>query len=136
MILPVLKRVAADSNVLLSAVIGKAAARVFTRTDLEVITTAFNCDEVREYLPVLSKKYKLDPQDVSLQFEMLPLSVYPPAYYKEWMPHALRTIKDPDDAHLLALSMKQGVPIWSNDEDFNLRMVQRYTTAELLRYFK
>ena len=43
--------VAADSNVLLSAIAGKAARRVFEAADLTVVTTVQNIDEVREYIP-------------------------------------------------------------------------------------
>lgn len=133
MILPLLRKVAADSNVILSAVIGKAALTAFTHTDFTIITTEFNCDEVREYLPVLSRKYHLDIQTVLLQFEMLPMVIYPLGYYKEAMPKALKILKDPDDAHLLALSMKQNVPVWSNDEHFRHKVISCYTTAELLK---
>lgn len=133
MILPLLKKVAADSNVILSAVIGKAALNVFASGDFTIITTEFNCEEVKEYLPVLSKKYHLDIQAVLFQFEMLPIVVYPLRYYQEAMPNALKILKDPDDAHLLALSMKENVPVWSNDEHFRHKTIARYTTAELLK---
>ena len=48
--------VAADSNVLLSAVAGHAARRVFA-TELRVLTTSDNLAEVREYLPRMSRRY-------------------------------------------------------------------------------
>jgi hypothetical protein len=43
--------VVADANVLLSAVIGKAAARVFFEFEIPVHVTELNAREVREYLP-------------------------------------------------------------------------------------
>ena len=38
--------VVADANVLLSAVVGKAALRVFTQFDIAVHVAQFNCNEV------------------------------------------------------------------------------------------
>lgn len=43
--------VVADANVLLSAVVGKAALRVSTEFDIIVPVAPFNTDEVAEYLP-------------------------------------------------------------------------------------
>jgi hypothetical protein len=34
---------------------------------------------------------------------------------------------------LLALALHAGVPVWSNDDDFEDAGVEWYTTAELLR---
>jgi len=47
-----LNKLAADANVILSAVAGKAALRVFLKEDIEIATTQFNIDEVRQYLEV------------------------------------------------------------------------------------
>lgn len=43
--------VVADANVLLSAVIGKAAARVFFEFEIPVHSTEFNAREIEESLP-------------------------------------------------------------------------------------
>ncbi|HWN44526.1 MAG TPA: hypothetical protein VNW71_20045 [Thermoanaerobaculia bacterium] len=59
--------VVADANVLLSAIIGKAALRVFEEFDLSVHTTQFNRNEVLEYLPRLAGKYRLAQIGVELQ---------------------------------------------------------------------
>jgi predicted nucleic acid-binding protein len=135
MISNALKRIAADSNVLLSAVIGKAALRVFSCDQIEVCTTEFNVDELSEYLPLLAKKYDLDPVQVWMQWQMLPVKVFKEAYYKTKMAAAgkLLSQRDPDDVHLAALALKECVPVWSNDRDFEvLRGIKVYSTAELL----
>ena len=54
--------VAADANVLLSAVLGHAALKVFTRTDVSVLTTQGVLEEVREYLPHIAKHYDMVPR--------------------------------------------------------------------------
>ena len=130
-----LKRAAADSNVILSAVIGKAALRIFIRPGLELITTRFNLREVEEYLPRLAAKYRLDERALFWQIKMLPLHAFPEPYYKSHLEKAERLLKDrdPDDIHLLALALKENIPIWSNDSDFEKLSVPVYTTAKFLR---
>ena len=44
--------VVADANVLLSAVVGKAALRIITAFDVVAHVAQFNADEVAEYLPL------------------------------------------------------------------------------------
>lgn len=130
-----LKRIAADSNVLLSAVIGKAALRIFIETSLDVITTQFNIDEVEEYIPHLASKYHLPENALVFQLHLLPLAVYDEEYYKDKIPAARKYLEayDLDDVHLGALALKEDVPIWSNDKDFGHFPIPTYTTADLLK---
>ena len=130
-----LKRAAADSNVILSAVIGKAALRIFVRPELELITTQFNLQEVEEYLPRLAQKYRLDERALFWQLKMLPIHVFAEKYYKSHLEKAERLLsgRDPDDIHLLALALKESIPIWSNDHDFEKLSIPVYTTAKFLK---
>jgi predicted nucleic acid-binding protein len=130
-----LKRLAADSNVILSAVIGKAALQIFTRPEIELITTQFNLLEVEEYLPRLASQYGLDQKLLLWQFKMLPLDSFSEKYYKSHFPEAHKFLgaRDPDDVHLAALALKENVPIWSNDKDFEGLSIPIYTTAHLIR---
>ena len=130
-----LRKLAADSNVILSAVIGKAALQVFLRPEIELITTRFNILEVEEYIPRLASKYGLDERSLLLQLKMLPMVVFEEKHYHSHTSQAMRLLKDrdPDDVHLAALALKEGVPIWSNDRDFEKLSLQVYTTAQLLK---
>ena len=130
-----LRRIAADSNVILSAIIGKAALRVFTVSDLEVMTTYFNLQEVQEYLPYFSQRYKIDEFVVRTQLNMLPLSVVHENTYKNRLTFARKLLNntDPDDAHLMALALSENIPIWSNDKHFKDSLTAVYTTAKLLK---
>ena len=58
--------VVADANVLLSAVVGKAALRVFTQFHIAVHVTQFNTSEVAEYLPQMARKYGLSVELVEM----------------------------------------------------------------------
>jgi predicted nucleic acid-binding protein len=127
--------VVADANVLLSAVVGKAALRVFTEFDVIVHVTQFNKDEVAEYLPRMAGKYELPEELVEIQWRLLPLRVHPVGDYRRHLRKAIADLKDrdPEDAHALALARSLALPIWSNDRDLSDRDVECYTTARLLR---
>ena len=127
--------VAADANVLLSAVLGHAALRVFTVTDVSVLTTQGVLQEVREYLPLVAKQYDMIPQALEGQLRLLAVRECEPEEYAAKLETAKRVIarRDPDDVDLLALALALGVPVWSNDNDFKEAGVEWYTTARLLR---
>lgn len=133
-----LKRLAADANVILSAVAGKAALRVFLKEDLEIVTTQFNIDEVREYMSVIAKKYDLAEEILESQLKLLPLKVYARDEYKSFLTRSAKVMsgRDIDDIELLALAMKLKIPVWSNDRDFTASGLTVYTTAKLLKVLK
>lgn len=127
--------VVADANVLLSAVVGKAALRVFTKFRVMVHVAQFNADEVTEYLPYMASKYELLLELVELQWKLLPLRIHPTGEYRSQLPQAIADLKDrdPEDAHALALARTLTLPLWSNDRDLRGLGVECYPTARLLR---
>jgi predicted nucleic acid-binding protein len=127
--------VVADANVLLSAVVGKAALRVFTEHGVTVHATEFNASEVEEYLPRLSAQYGLPEDLVQLEWRLLPIVRHAEAEYSGRLPAARERLRerDPEDAHALALAWALDLPLWSNDRDFDRVDVQSYSTAALLR---
>ncbi|MDP2913906.1 MAG: PIN domain-containing protein [Candidatus Aminicenantes bacterium] len=72
------EEVVADANVLLSAVIGKAANKIFSEFVLRVHVAEFNAREVEEYLPMMAEKYKLPMDLVQLQWRILPIIKHAP----------------------------------------------------------
>ena len=128
-------QIAADANVLLSAATGRAALKVFTHSHLEVVSTSLNIKEVWEYLPVMAGKYGIAVELLESQFQLLAVREYEPKDYHGSIALARRKIgkRDPDDIDLLALSLELGIPIWSNDGDFEEAGIERYTTAQLLK---
>lgn len=130
-----LKKLAADANVILSAIAGKAALRIFLEEDIEIVTTQFNIDEVREYISVIAEKYALSEEILESQLKLLPLKIYQQSFYRGSLHSASIRLseKDEDDIELLALSMKLNIPNWSNDRDFKNAGAEVYTTAKLLK---
>jgi predicted nucleic acid-binding protein len=132
----VLRSVAADSNVLLSAAVGHAARRVFERVPkLLVVTTEANLAEVQAYLPSMSEAYDLDLVEVQEALAALPIRLYTARWYRGRIPEARKYLqdRDPDDVALAALALKLQVPIWSNDRDFESLPLETYPTAKLLK---
>lgn len=131
---PQIKSIAADSNVLLSAIAGRAARRVFERNDLLVVTTDFNIAEVEEYLPVFANRYNLPESLLSEVLSLLPIEIHSESTYGTHLEEArvLLSQRDPDDVALAALALKLAIPIWSNDRDYEAFPHGMFTTAVLI----
>jgi predicted nucleic acid-binding protein len=132
---PNIRSVAADSNVLLSAIAGKAAHRVFGHPDLLIVTTDANAAEVREYLPEFARRYGIAEGMLLDVFELLPIEIYSKRDYSTHLfaARALLAERDPDDVPLAALALKLGIPIWSNDRDYDNFPNGVFSTARLLK---
>jgi predicted nucleic acid-binding protein len=131
-----LRSVAADSNVLLSAAFGHASRRVFEGArKLRVVTTEGNVAKVQAYLPFMTQAYGLDLVEVQEAFTALPIKVYNERQYRAFIPEATRCVqeRDPDDIALAALALELRIPIWSNDRAFEGLPIQLYPTARLLK---
>jgi predicted nucleic acid-binding protein len=128
-------KLVADANVLLSAVIGGRAALVLNHPDVEeVLTTASTFAEVQEYALRLGRKKRIPEEIIQLAIAAIPVLIVPAPEYRPAMSQARQLIeqRDPDDVELLALALRTGLPVWSNDNDFEKTGVTRFTTAELL----
>ena len=132
-----LERLVVDANPLISVLLGGAAVRVFVSTRIgEFAVAEHTLEEVRDFLPELARELGEEPDQLRLVLALLPLSPYPRESYEECLEEAERLIahRDPDDVDVLALALKLGCPLWSNDADFDEAKgkVVRYTTAQLL----
>lgn len=131
-----IKSVAADSNVLLSAIAGKAARRVFDEApDVVVVSTMDNRAELEEYAPEFAQRYGLDEDLVLDTIELLPVVFYSESDYVRTLREARKLLasRDPDDVALAALALSLEVPIWSNDKDYEDFPLGVYSTAKLLK---
>jgi predicted nucleic acid-binding protein len=130
-----IEKIAVDANAILSAVIGKAALRIFTDSKILFVTTDFNIEEVKKYLPRLALKYALPLDLLQCQLSLLPIKVYRNEDYKNFLQEADKLIasRDPNDSPLVALALKFGIPVWSNDRDLESTGIELYTTEKLLK---
>ncbi len=129
-------RLAADANVLLSAVLGGRARRILESPQVDqILTVESTMAEVEEYAALLARKKRLAEDLVLLAVGALPVTVVPRDKYAAAIPEALTRIgrRDPDDAELPALAISFDLPVWSNDKDFRDAGVPLHTTEHLLR---
>jgi predicted nucleic acid-binding protein len=129
-------RLAADANVLLSAVLGGRARLILDHPQVqEVFTAEPIIAEVEEYAGLLARKKRLAEDLVLLAVSALPVTVVGRASYAAAIPKAKKRIeqRDPDDIELLALALTFNVPVWSNDKDFEDTGIQWLTTERLLK---
>ena len=135
-ILKGIEKLAVDANPILSAVIGGSAGSVFLKAGhIAFYTTAHNYKEIEKYIPRLASRRSIPIEDLYLALSMLQISVCDTDFYKSKMIQARRMLykRDPDDIHLLALSLKLECPIWSNDRDFEGLGMELYSTLDLIR---
>jgi predicted nucleic acid-binding protein len=129
-------RLAADANVLLSAVLGGRARLILQSPQVEeLLTTRTTLAEVREYAQVLARKKRLPADLLLLAVASVPVTVVDQQVYRTSIDEAKQRIgrRDPDDIEILALAIHFHIPVWSNDKDFEDAGVPWYTTADLLR---
>lgn len=135
-ILKSIERLAVDANPILSAIIGGNARIVFIKSEsIAFYTTTFNYREVEKYIPILASKKDIPIDDLYLTLSMLPLNVCDYNFYNDKVKQAKELIekRDKDDIHLLALAIKLGCPIWSNDKDFGGLGIEIYSTLDLIK---
>jgi len=132
-------QLAADANVLLSAVIGGRARLVLSDPGIqEVFTTEHNLAEVEQYAVELAAKRHLSSDTLLLAIAALPVTVVSRNRYVDSLAEAAKRIahRDPDDVELLALALHFRIPIWSNDKDFEGLNVALFNTERLLRHLR
>jgi predicted nucleic acid-binding protein len=126
----------ADANVLLSAVLGGKALRVLLHPRVaRVLATESVLEEVHEYALHLARKKRLSVEAVLTAVVTLPVTVVGRSAYAAHLKEAGKRIgkRDPDDVDTLALALHLGLPVWSNDSDFEETGVEWYTTAQILK---
>ena len=129
-------RLAADANVLLSAVLGGRARLILESPQVDQILTVEQImAEVEEYAGLLARKKRLAEDLVLLAVGALPVTVVGRTDYAAAIPEATKRIehRDPDDVELLALALAFNIPVWSNDNDFEGTGVHWLTTEKLLQ---
>ena len=129
-------RLVADANVLLSAILGGRAKAVLEHPRVtEVLAAEVTLDEVQEYAAQLAAKKRLSLDVVLMAVASLPVKLVERTAYEASIPEARRRIgrRDPDDVEILALALHSGIPLWSNDNDFEDAGVEWFTTARLLQ---
>ena len=124
-----------DANPLLSALLGGQAREVLFSGKITFFSSQHTLFEVEKYLPHVAKRIGCAELDLWREFQLLPVIAVQPREYDSVLKRATELIgqRDPKDVHVLALALRLGLPIWTEDRDFEgLPHVSVRTTADLL----
>jgi predicted nucleic acid-binding protein len=124
-----------DANPVLSALLGGTARDVLFSDRVDCFATQYTLFEVAKYLPMVSQRLHQAETDLFRAFQLMPIAACQPNIYDSHLQQATALIaaRDPKDVHVLALSLRLGLPIWTEDHDFEgLEGVVVLTTADLV----
>lgn len=109
-----------DANIILSALLGGKPSNILFDGRFQFITTEFTLNEVKKYLPRLEKKLGVSEVKLTSLLRELPIRVYSRNFYKDEFKKAYEIIAhiDKKDVEILALAIKLGTFIWSQDKHF------------------
>jgi predicted nucleic acid-binding protein len=132
------ERLVVDANPILAALLGGMARRIFFETDIqEFAIPDVTITEVRGFLPRAALKIGVKRATLEFGLDLLPLRRYTARTYRQSIAEARRRIgkRDLKDVDVLALTLHLGLPLWSNDRDFEEAGIECLTTARLLALF-
>jgi len=132
------ERLVVDANPILSALLGGMARRIFFETAIqEFAIPKFTMAEIRAYLPQFALKVGVETTALENILDLLPVTSYAARTYRQNVAEARHRIgkRDPKDVDVLALALQLGLPLWSNDRDFEEAGIEHLTTAQLLALF-
>jgi len=139
-----------NANPILSTLLSGRACDIMFNPLFECITTEFTIWEVKKYIPTFARKLQqrleragrvviLDEIERQLFIELdnLPIEAVHPRLYEDKFLCAQRLIghRDMKDVELLALALKTGYPVWSEDRDFEgIDEIMLFKTEQLLKW--
>ncbi|MBM4250036.1 MAG: hypothetical protein FJ149_11555 [Euryarchaeota archaeon] len=129
-----------DANVIFASLIkdGLTAELLFVE-ELHLCAPEYLLDEMDKYRDLLQRKTERTDEEFKefLRVMKRRISFIPKEELEGWLQEAKRTSPDRDDAPYLALAIKKGIGIWSNDGLLKGQsMVPVYSTGELLAMLK
>lgn len=109
-----------DANIILSALLGGKPSEILFDARFQFVATQFTLNEVIKYFPKLKKKLGVSKTKLFSLLNELPLQVYSQSIYKDRLKEAQKMIAhiDKKDVEILALAIKLGTFIWSQDKHF------------------
>jgi len=129
-----------DANIFISALIGGKAAELLFNPNFDLLTTERTTWEVKKYLPQLAEYSEDTSAHLLYLFELIPVRACQSKEYETSLSTAQLLIgdRDPFDVDILALTLETGVPLWSNDTDFEkideITLFKTEDVMELVRF--
>ncbi|MDI3475069.1 MAG: hypothetical protein PWQ79_2043 [Thermococcaceae archaeon] len=131
-------RLVVDTNVLFAAIInsGDDTAGIIFGDNVELYSPEFLEVEIAKYRELLMRKGKYEKAELleeALEHLLRRITIIPLELYVDKIPDAIKATPDPKDSEFVALSMKLGCPLWTQDKELiEAEGIQTITTKELL----
>ncbi len=110
-------RFVVDANILFSlAKESSVTSKIIEDYDITLLAPEFCLAELRKYADVIVKKAQAKNFEVVLQRIKSFVIFVDVNKYKEYLAKAIQSLSDENDIAYLALALKLGCPIWSNDK--------------------
>ena len=113
-------RIVVDANIIISALLGGKPRFILFDPKFEFITTSFTLNEVKKYIPLISKKSGILEKEIEEGLNLIPIKIIPSSYYQKHIKEAEKFMRniDKNDIEILALYLKERTYLWSEDKDF------------------
>jgi predicted nucleic acid-binding protein len=128
-------KIAVDATPIVSALIGGASSAIIFDHRLDFVSIEFTFDEVKKYLPLISKKSGVSIEELNYALKLLPIKFYKKDFYKFSVVRAQKIIGkiDAKDVDILSLSFKENCFLWSEDKHFrNKKEIRLVRTKDLI----
>ena len=99
-------RIIVDANPIISALIGGISRNVFFDKRFEFLTTEFTLNEVKKYIPTISKKSGINEEEINYALRLLPIIVVFREEYEKYILEAERWIAEIDKKCMANLMFK------------------------------
>ncbi len=123
-----------DANPLLSALLGARARSILLSGKFRFITAEHTTWEVKKYIPRVAELTGVAEAELLFAFDHFPIIAFQPKEYDDERSTAdmLISKRDPKDVDILALALKFGAPVWSEDKDFEgIEEIELLKTSDL-----
>jgi len=133
------ERIVIDANILFSALIKNSfTAKIIFDKQIKLYSPDFIIEEFLKYHDLIIKKTYRNQEEFNQATHMLMqvINIVPIDELVEFLSQAEMISPDEKDILYIALALKLGIPIWSNDKRLkNQNSVKVYSTEELINCF-
>jgi predicted nucleic acid-binding protein len=131
-----------DANILVGELLRERGRTLFALPRLRILIAEYTWSEAQTYLPQRVREMRIE--DESRSHALLSAALATAATTTRRVPERLyrqheteawdRIPRDPDDGHTVAVALRYGTAIWTQDNDFLGCGIATWTTGTLLRH--
>lgn len=128
-------KIAVDATPIISALIGGISRDILFDHRFDFISTEYTVREAEKCISLISEKSGVEKEKIHKALFLLPIKIHERKYYRDEIAKAEDIIGkiDKKDSDILALSLKENCPLWSEDRHFrDKKEINLVRTKDLL----